>query len=302
MNTSIDMKSFNLFEKSVALSLKVHRFGLTKKGDKAEIKTDADTARLSLGVKLLSGCKEINDILSHLNDSVAWIKARSAPSFFRGGLYLFKVSSVGEVEAELGERAKRLSALIEATASTYDAAVESDKATLAGQFNSDFYPPFSEVAKSYGMEWNWISLGVPDNLPKDVLEAEKAKAEKLWSDAAVEIRVALRKSFAGLVDWAAEKLRADGTEKPKSFHYTTLEKMQEFIKCFELRDITNDAELAMLVAKAKAVFSVDGDMKARADFLREQPEEMKIVGDGFSEIKAELDKLIQEPVERAFNF
>ena len=73
--------------------------------------------------------------------------------------------------------------------------------------------------------------------------------------------------------------------------------MHSFLNTFALQNVTDDAELAGLVSKARQL--VDG---VDATTLRSDDLVRKSVAEGFAELRAQLDKLIVERGTREITF
>src|SRR4029077_12849498 len=98
-------------------------------------------------------------------------------------------------------------------------------------------------------------------------------------------------------DWAIDRLKPGENGKKKIFRSKSKDgkeigftaKFNDFLSCFQGRNITEDAELQQLVEKARALLAgVDGDA------LRESETQRDSVRTGFEEIQKTLDVLVTE--------
>lgn len=226
------------------------------------------------------------------------------PSKIKEGLYVVGNGMIDEIESRLKKANQRLRdeyipALIadypEAKQRAKDMPVK--KGGLGPLYDDNDYPEAEDLAKAFGFDWQWMALGIPDDLPEALKREQQEKMEKKFSEAAEEIAVALRASFQELIAHATEKLTPSDDGKPKVFRDSMIENIQAFIDVFAARNIMNDAELAELVNRAQDVLIGIDVKKVRKD------EAMRTtVKQGFDEIKAKLDTLVETRKSRRFDF
>jgi hypothetical protein len=107
------------------------------------------------------------------------------------------------------------------------------------------------------------------------------------TEAVSVVQQVMRAAMAELVQHMRDRLQDGPDGKPARFHQTTVSKLVSFLDTFELRNVTDDAELKSLVDQAKALLSGVSikDLKTAAE-LRTQ------VREGMADIAAQLDTLI----------
>ena len=96
---------------------------------------------------------------------------------------------------------------------------------LRGLYNPADYPPIEEVTREFGLSWQYVSFGVPDQLKgisQEVWEQERDKAAQRMAEASSEIQQVLRQSMADLVAHAAERLKDGADGKPLRFKQSTV--------------------------------------------------------------------------------
>ncbi len=171
-----------------------------------------------------------------------------------------------------------------------------DQGGLGPLYIENNYPTSEDVARLFGLEWQWLALGVPDDLPATLRAQAAEKLEKQFTDAAEEVKAALRESFQTLIDHAVDKLTptADGT--PKVFRDTTIGNIQGFLDVFEARNIMADADLQSLVAKAQEVL-IGIDLKA----IRKDKTVRDETRAQFEQIKLLIDPMIENQKSRKFD-
>ena len=96
---------------------------------------------------------------------------------------------------------------------------------LRGLYNPADYPPVDEVSREFGLSWQYVSFGVPDQLKgisQEVWEQERDKAAQRMAEASSEIQQVLRQSMADLVAHMAERLKDGVDGKPRKFKESTV--------------------------------------------------------------------------------
>lgn len=285
---------FKISDDAVAFVFSISQWGNRRVANLGDVATDADKSMLHL-TKTLIDSDEYKAIGRWMNETKGWLMARSVPSFFRDGCYLFRLSMVADVEKHLrfAETIKR--GLVDKLLEVYPAQIETARERLAGQFNVGDYPTIEELRRAFFWSYQWIAFGIPEGLPPEIRQQEMEKAKNMWEEAAQSITIALRESFNGLIRHAREKLQPGEDGKPRIFRDTLVTNIKDFLETFQARNIVGDDELAALVAKAQAV--IGGVDKAQA--LRDDQALRDSVKDGFEAIEKEMETLVER--KRAFD-
>jgi hypothetical protein len=317
-------------EKAVCISLRIGRIGIKRKvsSSRIEVKQEDDKGapvtqlslvgdtpeepekkpakkndtdrRLLAVTKTLLDCQEHKDVLSFDGETRRWLASLALPSPFRAGTSLVSTEAVAKIEEQLNERAKKRLDLIAKFKTAYPVRVQETALRLGPLFSAEDYPPPERIDKFFKFEWQWVSFGTPEALKEisgSIFQREREKAEKRWAEAEVKIQQVLRANLAELVEHLRERLSGDEDGKTKRFQASTLNKVNDFLKTFSLRNVTNDDELEALVRKAGGLLNgVDADMLRSDDKARE------IVRQGFVEIKATLDSMITSKPQRQIVF
>jgi len=288
-------KTYKLDENVLAFTISRHAWGNRKKADKNKMETDMDKKMLNATKKLLDS-EEWKDVVHHLSGTKAWVINHSMPSFFLKGTYLFKKEMVEEVERYIQHRREELTVLVERFIDAYELQIEMAKDLLKGQFKRSDYPSRQYLRQAFGTTTRWLAFDVPKGLPKELYEAEKKKTQEMWQEAAEQITMALRESFLKLISHLTEKLNS-GKDEKKIFRDSMIDKINAFIDNFQMRNLTNDTQLANLVTQAKEIISgVD------ADDLRNSNRLKNAIRLKFNRIEKELDGMIEIKKVRKFDF
>lgn len=293
-----------LFQNSVAFTLTMSRWGNSRKINIAQLKKDNPTINLDPELvrasKVLIEAEEFDKIVTHQGETRHRLEAMSVPSFFKRGIVLVGNNAIGKVEAYLTSRKAEQEELVMALAQVYNEKIFAAEAKLAplGLFNSADYPTVQELISKFGMKWNWITFGVPENLPAELREAEKAKQEQIWTDSMDQIMGYVRTAFKEHVQRMVDRLHTDpGDEKKKKFHATAITNLVDFMDMFPANNVTNDEDLAQLVEQAKGLVS-----GVSVNDIRTNDELRSDLAGKFGELNASIDQLIETMPSRSFDF
>lgn len=220
---------------------------------------------------------------------------RALPSKIKEGLFVVRKDLVQDFEDDLRATLNKLqSDYIPQVREEYPLAKERAKTTPVKQgglgplYREADYPAIADFLACFDLEWQWLSLGIPEDLPA-ALRAEAAeKLERQFTEAAEEVKNALREAFADLIEHASEKLKpAAPGEKQPVFRDSLIGNINQFCEVFQSRNLMNDEQLAGLVGQAKQVLTgLQPDRLRKYANVREQTREQ------FEAIKAQLDAMI----------
>lgn len=222
-----------------------------------------------------------------------WLYTRTVPSpiGLKSGFYLLRLAAWEDVEQAIIAFNKKRNELVNAFGAKYEQLVEDAKTRRGEFFDAADYPQFHIIKAKFSVESRWLSFSVPaalERVNRELYAVEQAKAKTYWADAAEEVRDALRLSFKQITEHFAERLGHDAeTGKPKVFHESTVKNLREFLDTFNMRDLTDDAELKSLVDKAKEL--VTGvDVKS----IRSEEGLRSALQQGFNQIKETASSMI----------
>lgn len=290
--------NIDLFNNAVLFTITLRAWGNRRKASTDVVDTTADKSRLHLTKKLLQ-TKELAAIYRFQRDTKDWCLKRSMPAFIRNGVYVVKLDMVEEFEkrlrAALEEQRERY---IPDLLGVYDASIKDAQRELGDLFRMKDYPAAGELARTFGIEWGWVTFGVPDNLPADLRAEESAKLRQKFLDAQEEIVTALREGFGELLEYAIDRLKVEPGQKPKLLIKDVVKnRFEEFVETFNARNFLEDKDLEAVVEEARKVLSgMDMDRIKRSRGLRNRTAE------AFEGLKKTVDGLIAERPSRKFSF
>jgi len=302
--------------RTIGLALDCVRFGERRQGDLSSVTVDADKDLLNLGKHLVprrqrraqavaipKAAKDAANALRAIEridfGAQEWLKTVGLPSFFKPGTHRLPLAMVEEVEQKMTDFLKLRGPAIDKFCALYPDLIEAMREPLGSQYRREDYPPVEDVRARFSFEWRWFELdGVPDRLDAVSTAAYRAAKKRLDQNMAEVVdglRTALREFLRGIVAELTKKLAGEGDEAPKQFRQSTvLNDLSEFFRTFPLRNVTDDAALADVVAQLRLLTSnVDLDeVKTDADL-------QKALRADLEKAKGALDDLL---IERGARF
>src|SRR2546425_7637984 len=294
---AISDPGLDLAKKTVCIKVRLSSMGNTRKVSTAQIETDADKDLLRVSKQLVDSA-ELKAITRFDGEIRRFLYNICLP--FEIGIHLLPIAALETVEYRLRQFAEDRRQLVNAFLSAYPSLCQDAAKRLRGLYNPADYPPVEDVAREFGLSWQYVSFGVPDQLKaisREVWQQEREKASQRMAEASAEIQIMLRESMAKLVQHIADRLKEGPDGKPLRFKETTVSNLVDFLANFEFRNVTDDNELQALVAQARQLLQ-----GVNADDLRTTGELRTKVQQGISEIAAQLDTMLMRTGGRKFRF
>ena len=300
----------NLLDKAVLLSInrKWPKFSMKVPAESIAVKPelvaaapadrkDTDTRRLHSS-KDLYDCQQLKDLFSYDMRITAFLERRVLPfKALKKGIHLLPLDLVDEVENALAEHVTGREAYLRAVIDAFDAAVIASQRFLGPLFNQEDYPTKEEFEAAFEFSWQYFEIGVSESLRRvnaDIARRQGERLQQQWLEAGEAAQQVLRASMNEFVNHLVNQLSPGPEGKRKRFYDSSLGNLQEFMEVFDRRNITSDADLKALVDRAKLLTS-----NISPELIRNDEAVRNTIQQGFSEIKAELDKLIVEAPNRA---
>lgn len=224
------------------------------------------------------------------------------------GIYLLPNKLVSDVVRMLREFKAKRAILVERFLSKYETLRQDAETRLRTLYNPRDYPGVDVVRTRFYCDWQFITFGTPESLEgisAQLFEEEKNKAAAKWQSASEEITAVMRATLAELVTHLRDRLTPDADGKPKVLRDTAVTNLTDFLKTFELRNVTNDTELAALASQCKSLLNPDGvlsGLKVDAEFLRNSDSLKTRIRTELDSIKTGLDSLVTAKPSRKFRF
>jgi hypothetical protein len=287
----------DLARKTVCIKISLSTMGNTRKVSTAQIEADADKDLLRVSKRLVDSA-ELKAIIRFDGEIRRFLYNICLP--FEIGIHLLPITALETVEYRLRQFADDRRQLVHAFLSAYPSLCQDAATRLRGLYNPTDYPAVDEVAREFGLSWQYVSFGVPEQLKgisREVWEQEREKAAVRMAEASAEIQVVLRESMAKLGQHMADRLQEGPDGKPLRFKETTVSNLVEFLTNFEFRNVTDDNELQLLVSQARELMQ-----GVTADDLRSTGELRTKLHQGMNGIAGQLDTLLIRTGGRKFRF
>jgi len=296
---------------TVCLTLDITKFGVSRKIKDASVTvgrkrlTDDELDDIGADRKMLRLSKNIidSDALKKCGRiggrarTYARSMALRASSMLKSGIYLVPVTDLEEIDKQLQEMRTEWMEAAERFFKVYPALKAEAEQTLKSLYDPNDYPDITDLREEFSFSWSIGVMAVPQNLQsvsKALWERERAKAEQKWAKVADEVREALRSSFASLIEHIVKQLGDDEEGKPRVFKQPAIDKIETFLATFSKTNLTDDAQLAALIERTRAVMRGVGDAKT----IREDPEMRAKIRAQFEKIKAPLEGMVTKRTRR----
>jgi len=287
----------NVIANSTCIMLQLRKPGNTRKIGSDKVEVDSDKGWIRVNKQLLDS-KELKLVVALDQDLRKFMYSQSSPvEWISSGSYLIPLASLENITKSLNEYETKRQELITAFMAVYQRQVEEARERLKSNFDPNDYPEPRALRKQFSMDYRLISIGVPNEgtIGRELYEREKAKSEKDWQDTSQTIQAALRGGFQGMIDHLNDRLTPGPDGKKKVFRDTAVTNILEFLDTFNNRNLTNDAQLEILVGQAKNLLS-----GVQVKDIRKDPLTSSRILDGFSKIKEQMDSMMVDKPSRKF--
>lgn len=292
--------SKDMMLRTCVLSLTFSKFGNRRKIDnelfevtpEEKQKEQVDKNWINATKKLLEA-EEMDEINSLYSDLYGYVQSRALPSYIKRGVHLLPKAFDTEVDARLKEGQEKLRPLVEKIIQKLTEYKRDAKERLRHLYDEDDYPTSAELRESFSIHWRFLYVDSADGISKELVEEERKKAERDWTSLRENIKNLLRGQLKGFVDHLTERLTPEKDGRPKQFKQGSIDKLQEFLNTFDVRNIVNDQQLKALVDQAKSLVKYD------AEVIRTDSSVREYVLEGFENIQSLLDPLVvKQPLRR----
>jgi hypothetical protein len=287
----------NLAKETVCITVSFGLLGNSRKVSNSAVDVDADKALIHVSKTLLDS-PEL-DLIKKLDGEMRR-RLYDLCLPFDVGIYLLPNKLISQTVRELREFKAKRAILVERFISAYESLRNDAQIRLRSLYNPKDYPNSDVVRSRFYCDWQFISFGTPDSLAaisQELFEQEKQKQVSKWQSASDEITAIMRQSLADLVSHLKERLEPSPDGKQKVLRESAVTNLTDFLKTFDLRNVTNDSELADLAAKCREILS-----GRSADQFRESENLRRTVSQDLSAIKSNLDRLVSDKPSRKFRF
>ena len=287
------MKEIKLSEVAVFLQLSLTRMGDKRGVSSDEIEVDADKDLVKVR-KIIFKSKAFDAIKSLDSEIRRYVRSQCFP--YDAGLHMAALKMEPIITAKLEEYLRRRTILIDVFAEVFPTLGLESAAHLRKLHKESDYQ-YDDVRDLFSMGWQYLMVTSPTNMESinnERFKQENRKMQERWSEALDEARLLLRETCLNLVQHLRTSLEVDAYGAPKRLATSTVMNLQQFFENFNLRDITNDAELNELVERGRSLINgIDAESLRTMDGLRAR------IRHELTDIEQAVnDTLIQVPTRR----
>lgn len=297
-NTAVQkmMDASELINKTIFVKVGFGSIGNSRKVSGAEVlETDADKSFLKVSKTLLDS-PELDAIKRADGKMREWLYNTCLP--FDMGIMLLPIGLVETAETRMKEYQQERQVLVENFIAAYPALCEAAAKQLGSLYKASEYPTVSDIKAKFVFKWQYTTFSVPGslkNISQALFESEKEKAAKTMQAASEEITALMRETMLKLVSHLQNRLSPGDEGKPKILRESAVNNLMEFLNSFDMRNVTNDADLAAQVKKARELVSgTSAGALRNSDTLKTQ------VLSGLDGIMDSLTGLVEEKAGRKF--
>lgn len=291
----------NLLESATILRFERKWPSLSKTVSKTDPAVDikADRSRVHV-TKDLFDSPELKRLFSYDARIDAFLDVHCLPFPLMRGWRLLPLDLFNETEAALTAHHEGRLPLIEAAYNVYEKDIESAKVFLNKLFDPSDYVPKEEFKSKFIFRWQYLRFGEALNIEqinKDIAQREANKVQAQWIEASEAVQQLLRIQMQELVANMTDRLAPGAEGKKKIFRDSLVSNMNDFLKTFDARNLTEDGELKRLVDQVRALTDgVDPETLRTNDGIRDS------VQQGFALVKTQLDQMITTAPLRSITF
>lgn len=243
--------------------------------------------------------KEVSDLIMELENTRWLLRVNALPvKFLKGGLYLYPATKVEWVGVKVRESQVRIDTLLSALEAKWNEVLKEDERRLSplGLFDPADYPTLAAIRSATRLQFSWMRFSVPTelaNINQSVFEAEREKANGMWSEMVEQMRLSWATTLEDFVSRLKAALIPGEDGKKRVLKQAVVENAKQFLSGYRPQDVTGFEELAVLVDKAKAALEgVD------AEVLRTEKNASDRVASTMREISFALGPLVIEQQRR----
>lgn len=289
----------NLASETVCISVTFGLLGNSRKVATSAVEIDADKTLIKVQKTLLDS-KELDSIRKADGELRRYLYDICLP--FDVGIYLLPIGLIQTVDRRLLEYRTQRETLVEDFLAAYNDLCRDAATRLRTLYNPRDYPAASAVKDKFSFDWRYISFGTPDALKAisdEMFESERLKAEQRMEQAADEVTAVMRATLAELVSHLRDRLTPSSDGKQKILRDSAVTNILDFLKTFDLRNVTGDAALAELAQQCRRILQPIG---RDVDIIRNVDSIRSGIRADMTAIASQLDSLVQEKPSRKFRF
>jgi hypothetical protein len=291
------MENKSLFDDACVLNITFKSFGTSRKLKDDQYEVEANKKKTRATKNILQG-KELKAIKDCDTETRDWIKQRTIPTGFKAGLDAVKLSMVPQVNDYLTAQAEKRMDLVRLFADSlpdlkFRDSLAKEDGGLEQLYDEKDYPTSSQAMIEYWrLEWSFseiMAAGKLKSISASLYEAEREKAQLIWSQAIEDGQALLRGQWAKIIDHMSECLAPSPEGKKKVFRDSLVTNAIEFLQTFDCRNVGDSQELKdQLNAMTQALQGVTAD-----DLRKNETVKARVLATT-EKIKSELSAMVTD--------
>lgn len=284
----------DITNKTVFIALHFRCLGVSRKVSKSLVTTEANKNMVTLSKRLFRS-DAYQQIVNIQQRSKDYLLSRAVPTGLRGAVYALPVAFVSEVEDHLRAYRERMDEVVEQLVGEWDELTSTTaKDQLKDLYNAHDYPSKAAVAAGFGIEWSYISHGVPgalEDISSEVFKREQNRIRREVDEAAAYAKSVMRRTCLEFVKTFHNQLMppADGSSRRRPIHESTLNRLLDFVENFKLRNLGGDDEMEAAIETMRALLNgVD------AGLLRQDEEFKTSVETEMKQILLSVEQMVED--------
>ena len=215
--------------------------------------------------------------------------------------FMIPNGSIVNVKNKLEEYKTERTALVDEFITTYVEQCRIARDQLGPLHNPHDYPSIEQVREKFYFDYSIFAFGVSEGLKaisEELYQQEVDKLQTTLQSAATEITAAMRQTVFELLTNLQDKLTPDETTgERKVLHKAAIENVKKFLDTFNLKNVTNDTELGVVVEQVRDLLSnTDAKSLRASDTFRDK------MRDSLADITSKLSTMVEVKAGRKFLF
>ena len=285
-------KEVNIFELGTLIQFETHAWQARKRLPTKVAKRLAPNAEKTLvraNKDLIdkSHLQEINKIISDARAFV-WTVANPFPI---KGIHFVNNDIVSDVKERIDGYIAMLKKAVNGFTKQYNKFIDEAEKYLAADelFDPTDYPSKVDMPNKFSISYRFFDITIPTHISEEMRKEEVQNFQSLMKQTQEMGTLALREGFAEIVNHLTDTLTGKLDGEKKRLHQDSIDKVAEFFKTFQQRNVFNDVELENIIKDALLIVE-DVDSSE----LRKDKDLTTLINKQLSAVKDTLDGCITD--------
>lgn len=280
----------NIFDMGTLIQFETHAWQArkrlpTKVAEKLTPKAKKTMVRANKDLIDKSHLQEINGIIAEARGFI-WDITNPFPI---KGIHFVSNEIVEMAKERLDGYIKKLKKAVNKFCKEYDAFIDEAESVLGADklFNPTDYPSKADIRNKFSISYRFFDLTIPSHINEEMRKEETENFQSLMKQTQEMGVLALREGFGDIVTHLTDTLTGKLDGEKKRLHQDSIDKIGQFFKMFQHKNIFQDVELENIIKDAMLIIE-DVDSQE----LRKDKDLTKLINDQLGSVKQELDNCI----------